>query len=524
MNRIELLKYNKVLYNVSPPGDDFPTGGGGSGGGDGTTTSGGGTNGGQSGTTSSIVIPSLSISPSTDQSIATGTTICFTASGSISLPQEPEQNAVLNAGCAQSLGTGIWVKNCGTSPAPDAETVNSTLLYRNQPFHIVAQNAVFGTPGGSMNNSDALLGVKTTNGYYFYWDVLKYCNSTPGYCESNWLGYVRVINPNGVGSTLSGGLVEANQKFKVRSDGTRIIWEYTTENNWAYNYYSIPIPEDSGDFQFFVNALYVGNTWANIRTYRGSYQATVKPEDFLWNSNCLDNLVINGNKACYTPLVPGSCQVCVSTINTEPKCVNVVSSPLFLKPVNIPCQSCGDETDCSNIPNPTQPSISLSSTVDDAIDITWDDSTSFTTGLFYEVNINSAIQNVLDSTMHLTGLVPGVYDVSIRAIDACGQSDWTPIQSITIPVSSSFEAPQNFTIDIIDDSDPSNIIYGVSWDSVLGAVAYEVWAGNPQSTLLSSTILTNITLGTLFSGLSLSVRAIDAFSNYSPFSSIEVIV
>lgn len=533
MKQLQILKFNKLLYNLSPydlPGDDFPGGGGGGGGvggGDGTTTTGGGTNGGQSGTTSSVIIPSLSISPSTSQSIAVGTTLCFSASGSIYLPQEPEQFAIMDVGNNKSLGTGTWTKTVGNNPAPDAETLNSTLLYRQQPFYIQGQNGVFGTPGGgfgSMVNTDALIGVKSTNGYLFYWDVMRYCNATPaGICTAGWSGYARMIYPSGVGVTIGGGPVEFNQKFKIKSDGTAIIWEYTTRGNWAYNYTRFTIPEDSGDFQFYVNALYVNNTWTNLKTYRGSYQGTVKAEDFIWNSNCIDQLTPSGATACYTAITPGSCQVCVSTINTEPKCVNVVSSPLFLKPTSVECKSCGDVTDCSNIPDPIMPNITVSSTASDNINVIWQDSVSFTSGLYYEVDINGTSQNVLDSSINLIGLSADTYAIKVRAVDDCGASAWSTTQSITIPSASGFSAPANFNVEVEDDSNPSNIVYKANWDSVPGAVAYEVWAGDPPSTLLKSTILTEEVLGVLPTGLQLRVRAIDPSNDYSPYSTIEVI-
>lgn len=524
MKQLEILKYNKILHLLDPNDlpDDFP--GGGSGGGGDINPSGGGTGGTGSGTTSSVIIPTLSISPNIDQSVAIGTKRCITASGTISLPQEAERYAILDSGCAPTLGTGTWIKTCGTNPAPDAETVNTTLLYKYQPFHIVGSNGVFSTPGGSINNTDAQIGVKTTNGYYFYWDVMKYCNATPGNCGSNWLGYARIINPNGVGVTISGGLVEANQQFKVKSDGTRIIWEYTTYNRWVYNYCYVTIPEAGGDFQFYVNALFLGNTWTNLRTYRGSYQGTVKPEDFIWSTNCSDNLQINGNKACYTPTVPGACQVCVSTVNTQPKCINIVSSPLYIRPVNSNCIGCGESTDCANIPNPTQPIVTLSSTVSNSININWNDSLSFTNGLYYELDVNGDVQDVLDSSVVLSDLATGDYTISVRAIDACGESEWTSPQTITISASESeFLPPEDFTLNIIDDSNPTAIIYGASWTSSVGAVDYEIWVGDPQSSIILTTTLLNVTIGTLFTGLKLSVRAVDAFSNYSGFSNIEVV-
>lgn len=513
----EILKSCRVLHNLEPI-DDFPGGGGG--GGDAGTNQ-GGTGGGTSGTTSGIIIPTLTLTPSTDQSVAIGTTTCFTASGTFSLTQESEQNAIIDLGCSLS-STGTWMKTCGTNNAPDAECHNSRLLYRKQPFGITGTNGSFvgATPGSPTNNTHLFIGVKSTNGYYFYWDIFKYCNATSGNCGSNWLGYVKVNYPDGTIQTLSGGLIEFNQQFRVKSDGTRIIWEYTTYNNWAYGYYSLPIPSDSGDFQFFVNALWMNNTWNNLKTYRGSYQGVINSDEFIWTSNCIDNIEINGNEACFTPTSPGSCNICVTTTNATPVCVDVVASPLYLNPIDKDCNNCNDNIDCLNIPNPTKPIISIDSILNNTININWENSISFTTGLYYEIDVNGDIQKVLDNNITLSELEDGNYIFKVRAIDDCGESDWSDEATINIDSFLLFPAaPTDFLVEYIEEDGQ----YKATWVASLGAVEYEIWIGDPQTMFLISSTDTIEYLGTLMPGLKLSVKAKDSFDVYSDFSNIVTI-
>lgn len=517
---IDIIKSTKVLHNLDPNDvDEFPGGGGGSG--DGTTPQ-GGTGGGTSGTTSGIVVPTLSISPSGDQSMALGTSRCFTASGSIIIPQESERFAIINSGCSLS-SNGTWEKSlgCGTNNNPDAECHNTSLIYNKQPFHIVGTNGSFvgSTPGVPINNSHTYIGVKSVGGYYFYWEVLKYCNATAGSCNSNWLAYVKVNFPDGTIQTLSGGLVEFNQQFRVKSDGTRIIWEYTTYNNWVYSYFSLPIPANTGDFQFFVNALWIGNKWNNLKTYRGSFQGTVNPDEFIWNSDCINNLDIDGNTACFTPTVPGSCDICVSTTTTDPICVTVVSSPLYLHPVDQDCNNCADSVDCLNIPDPSTPVIILDSILYDTINLNWPDSISYTTGLYYEVRKNGVIEKVLDNNITYSSLPDGFYEFEVRAVDDCGMSPWSNTEVIS--VSSLFvppAAPTDFAVSFHGGE------YYADWTASVGAVLYEIWAGDPQTTFLLSSVTAPVPMGLLLPGLSLSVRAQDGSGDYSDFSNIEVVI
>lgn len=509
MQLIDIINRTRVLYNLNPgdlPGDQFPGGGGGS-------SSGGG------GVTSNNVVPGLFLSPSTDQSIALGTTLCFTASGAISLPQESERNAVLDLGCSAS-SNGTWVKNCGTNGIFDAEAYSSILLHKKQPFQFTATNSSMASPGPPSNNVDLFMGIKTTGGYMFYFEVMRYCNTTPGNCSNVWQGYIKAVTPDGTQITYVGGLVEFNQKFRLRSDGTTLSWDYTTHNNWVYNRYYITLPEDVGKIQFFVNAKFLNNSWTNLKTYKGSYQGTIPPEDFIWNTNCDDNLVIDGSEACYTPTSSGSCQVCVSTEDIDDrKCVSVIASPLFINPQGIDCDGClGNLEDCANVPNPTTPELTVDYYTEDSISLSWTESLSFAPGLYYEINVNGDIQTVLDTDVILIGLSPDVYTILVRAIDVCGNSDWSVEQIVdlsSIPIGVP-DIPQNFLLE-----DIGNSVYEGSWDSVLGAVSYEIWAGNPQMSLVLSTSSTNTIIGTLPSGIYLSVRAKNGSDVYSDFSNFQ---
>ena len=513
INILDIINRTRVLSNLEGPPDDFPPigipGGGGHGHG-----------GGSGGTTTGVIVSGITLSPSGNQSVAIGVKTCFTASGAISLPTESNRVAVIDVGCYQTA-SGVWIKDCGTNGAFDAEGLNSKLIHPRQPFHISGTNTVFvgGTPGPPMNNVVLLIGVKSTAGYKFFWSVYKYCNSTPGDCSVRWKANASITFPDGSTVNMSTGLVEFNQTFKVKSDGTRIIWEYTTEQNWVYNYAWFNLPSDVGNLQFFVNAAYIGNTWTNLITYRGSYQATIQPDEFIWSTNCPTNLEIDGDKACFVSTTPGSCDVCVNALGLDPVCATVVSSPLYLNPVDTDCGSCGGPTECLNIPDPTIPVITTT-TIDDTITVSWSDSTSFTTGLYYQVDVNGVVTDVLDSTVLLTSLANDTYDIKVRAVDDCGQSDYSNIETVIInnaliPIS----APANFLLTPL--SGPPTT-YTASWDAVVGAVEYEIFIGNPQSTFVIATTSTSIFLGQLINGLSFSVRAKDGSNVYSSFSNIEI--
>ena len=349
LNILNILKNQKTLNVLVIPEDSGFDGlskiygeYGGGGGGAYNPGQGGGTGGSGSGTTSGVLIPTLSVTPSTNQIVAIGSTICFTASGSISLPQQQEQFATLvplNASSTYSNGT--YIKVGGVNNNYDADAVDPSIIYQRQPFHIVGTNSSFTTPGTPDNNSSIKIGVKSTGGYEFYWEVSRYCNAVGGGCTARWYGFMKIKAPNGSITVIPAGpgYTEPSQQFKVRSDGIRIIWEFTTENNWVYNYKSSNIPDDCGDFQFFTSGLFTNNRFDNIRTYKGSYQGTVS--QFEWNTSGSEvDITVTGNTACIIPLQQGSFQLCVATNNVEPICVGVQAVPLYLRPKNLECNSC----------------------------------------------------------------------------------------------------------------------------------------------------------------------------------------
>lgn len=510
---IDIINRNRVLYNLNPDiiDDDFPGGGG------------GGTGGGGNGTTSANTVPALYISPSENQSIAIGTTLCFTASGNMGFPQESEQVAGLNGGCS-ATSSGTWVKNCGTNGQPDAEAYDTRTIHKNRPFQFTGRNGTFNSPASPLLNTHILLGVRTINGYYFYWDVYRYCASTSVGCTSRWMGSIRMSTPQGNQITFATGFVEFNQLFRIRSDGNRISWDYTTENNWIYNRYYITIPEDVGEFQFFVNGLFLNNQWDDLKTLRGSYQSTPTPNDFVWTSDCVDNLVVTGNKACYTPVIAGHCKICVALPNLQPKCVSVVATPLTLTPVNAECRSCGETEECENIPDPTQPVISVTSIDVDSIRISWNDSISLTSGLFYEVKVNSVIETTLDSTVILSSLETGSYNISVRAIDACGASDWSVEVIYEIVAEDDRDAgPADFALtEVPYEGDRTSDLnsYEATWEEVVGADSYEIWVGDPQSYILVTTSDLFYDFISLTGGIYLSVRGKYLDGSYTLFSNI----
>lgn len=412
--------------------DEFPSSAGPVIGGGGGIGVGGGIGGGQ------ILTPGLYLSPSGIQNMPIGTKLCFEASGIMALPQEARQNAVIDVGCSIS-SNGTWIKNCGTNGNPDAECLNSKKIYVKQPFFIQGKNTIFSTPGTPINNNHLFIGVKSEGGYYFFWQVMKYCASTPGYCSTSWMASCIVIFPDGSTTTLENGFIEQDQVFRIKSDGTRIIWEYTTHGNEVYNRAYMNIPENCGDFNFFVNALYLGNTWSNLTTFRSSYQGPIDTEDFIWSSDCLDALEINGKKACYTPTIPGSCNICVSALTMGPVCTTVISSPLYLNPTNAECGDCGILVDCLNIPTPTVPTISFATGSDSLIPldsndvrIIWEDSISFTNGLHYVVYYDGSLIEVLDSSVIFRDLSPSKHTFKVKAVDDCGESIYSNTLTVTI--------------------------------------------------------------------------------------------
>lgn len=516
MNLLNIIKNTQTLSLLANPDlidiDGFP--GGGIGGGD----TGGGS-GGSGGVVTGIVVPGLSMTPNADQSIAIGTKLCFRASGATSLPSEPERAINFDIGCDTS-NNGTWIKTCGVNGGFDSHTTSSTIINRKQPFYIQCKNSVFSTPGSPTNNFHMLFGVKTTNGYYFIWEIYKYCNATAGNCSSPWLANIKMIYPDGSIETLTSGLIEFNQTFRLKSDGNRIIWEYTTYGNWAYNHFYMTIPEDCGNFIPHINGGWNGNRLTNLVIYKGSYQGTTPPEDFIWTSSCPSNLEVTGDTACFTPTIPGSCTVCVSTLQEDPICSNIVSSYLYLTPNGINCDSCGEVGDCLNIPEPTTPIITANVVISD-ISVTWTDSISFTTGLIYELDVNGVITELLDSSVLLTGLADGIYNIRVRAVDDCGQSAWSNIEIVEVDTGA---IPPAGALDfLLTGSLIKPITYDASWSSIPGMVEYEIWIGNPQSKLLLTTTSTTEFLGTLISGLSLSVRGHDGAGNYSDFSNIEIV-
>lgn len=383
------------------------------------------------GQTSSNIVPSLSIYPSENQSIVVGTTLCITASGVLAFPQEAEQLTILDGGCSANNVPGFWGKNCGINGEYDGEAFDTKLIHKKRPWQFTGRNSSLNSPSTAPVNIQLLLGVKSTGGYYFYWHVGKHCNSLSN-CNDVWTGAIRMVSPDGTQTSFRTGYFEYRQLFRVRSDGNAIVWDCTTENKWANNIWGVPIPADAGDFQFFTNAAYFNNTWTELKGFKGSYQASFGAEDFNWTSSCNDDLVVTGNKACFTPTTTSHCQICVSTINSDPKCVSVVASPLSLKPAGIECKSCGTENiDCANIPNPSLPVVTLVKT-GNSVAISWTSSTSLTYGLYYEISINGTIQSALDTDVTINSLPTGAHVIRVRALDACGESAWSASQTVNI--------------------------------------------------------------------------------------------
>lgn len=517
MNILHIIKNQKILNYYPHQIEDFPYPGGGTGGGGG----GGGTGGG---IPSGIIVPGLVISPPGDQALAIGVKRCFTATGTLSLPAMATQSVNIDVGCSK-FSNGTWEKTCGTNGPPDDECFSSKLIHKKQSFSVEAKNTLFQTPGPPYNNFDMIFGVKSTNGYYFYWTVYKYCNATAGYCNSDWLAQCRMHYPDGTVVNLASGYVEFAQTFRLRSDGNRLSWDYTTHNNWVNNRYYVTIPEDVGKFQVFTNALWLTNRWEGFKMQVGAYQGEIGEDEYIWSTNCPAIMNINKRIACYTPTLPGSCDLCVSAQDLDPVCINIVSAPLYLHPIGIDCGLCGGDITCVGIPAPTTPVISVTN-IDDSIIITWSDSTSFTTGLYYEVEITPTLGSkttidVLDSSVTLVSQPDDTYNIRVRALDDCGESAWSNTETITIDTSLFLPSgPANFTISPMGTNPET---YTATWDPVVGSVEYEIWIGNPQTTLLATTTGTSLFLGQLISGLELSVRSKDGLGAYTSFSTIQTI-
>ncbi len=142
---------------------------------------------------------------------------------------------------------------------------------------------------------------------------------------------------NGVISTHGTILVNQNEYFRVRSDGYNIIWERKTNGVWI-NHFSMPIfASQSEDFQFFVNAAFLQNTWTGVITYRGSWQGNVNVD---WSTPDGGSLSGVGNTRCFTANSAGDYRICVSTDFNEPLCVPIKVEPLYFRPRDGECGDC----------------------------------------------------------------------------------------------------------------------------------------------------------------------------------------
>lgn len=507
MNLLNIINSQKILHNLQAPIDpdiDIYPGGGwipGSGG----------------GAISGALVPYLSISPpGKNRSLAIGVTTCFTAEGVISLPDKAYENVNINIGLSQ-FSNGKWKKTSGSNGVMDDECLNNKLIHKKQSFSVMAKNTTFITPGPPNNNFDISFGIKSTSGYYYYWTIYKYDTG-------DWFAQCKMRKPDGVIVNLKNLLADLNQTFLIRSDGGRLLWDYTVNNEWVYAVHQLQIPDDVGSFQVFVDGAYLDNEIDEFKIKTGPYQGKVQDDEFIWTTDCPNSIEINGNKLCYTPTISGSCSICVSAPGLDPICINTVSSPPFLYPVGIQCNSCSDDIDCNNIPNPTDPIISAF-TIEDTITINWLPSISFTSGLYYELEINGISTDVLDTDVTLINQLDGSYSIKVRAVDDCGQSNWSNIVVVIVNNGGLPIGPANF---YLDPSMMRPIEYTAYWDPIGGAIEYEIWIVNagpppPLPSKIATTNLTTYYLGILPSGLPLAVRARIGISTYTDFSNIEIV-
>ena len=339
------LKFRNLKLLEFPPdegGGSGDEGGGGvglppGGGGDPPPSGGGGTT-----PPSGSFLPSITISPNTTQHVAVETQRCFTAIASISVAQEDERLAafdpeVVNGCDVYDASVGYWRKQCGGNSIYDAYTSVPQLIYHSQPFYIVGANSEFNTPGVPNNNTSCYIGVQGTGGWDFMWEVFAYCNTTvTGSCTVTWFGNCRVRNPSNVVTDIALVGVNFNENFRVRSDGTTIYWEKSTAGVWsvAATYAN---PTDGGDYQFFVDALFLQNTWTNVRTFRGSWQGQVP---VTWTVPDGGTLTGTGNTRCFSAPTAGDYSICVEAEGLEPLCIDIVVEPLYFTPVGYECGEC----------------------------------------------------------------------------------------------------------------------------------------------------------------------------------------
>jgi hypothetical protein len=277
---------------------------------------------------------SLTLNPNTPQVAVIGQPLCFEGSGIMSIPQEDPRSLLLAASGTNWIygaPNSTFKKISGTNGIyPDCYPLTDELIYGRQPFTYRFSNVFFVTPGGANNNHSSFITVLDDQDRSYTLEVFKYCNATPGNCNSQWFMKVYV---NG-GSVLNKS-VNQNENFAIVSDGITLKFQRESSQTWR-NEFIMPLPETTS-WRCGLAAAYVGNEMSYISLAKGTYQGSVP---ITWSAPLGGSLAGTTNNQCFTASVVGDYQVCIDSDFDEPLCVDVHASELEFEPTDFDCGGC----------------------------------------------------------------------------------------------------------------------------------------------------------------------------------------
>jgi hypothetical protein len=279
----------------------------------------------------------LVISPSGDQKLVTDLPRCFSGSAIRILNQEdlrPLDIPASGPNWTYDSSSQIFKKTGGGSPVVTSAQ-SDTLVYGKQPFYILGANINFVTPGVPNNNSHCYIGVRDDANTPYFMEVMKYCNnqSCGAVGGSNWVLSVRIgYNIVHIRS------VNYNEKFYVRSDGVNLYFEHI-QGGVTITDHVIALPETT-QWKFEVGAIYQGNEFSLVSTYKGYYQGAVPIGWYTVGAGATLTGAPNGDQ-CFSAPTPGTYQICiVDDYDPDPLCVNIEVDDLYFNPIDYECGAC----------------------------------------------------------------------------------------------------------------------------------------------------------------------------------------
>jgi hypothetical protein len=288
----------------------------------------------------------ITILPSGTVHTAVDLPICFQGSAIVVIPQEDARYLDLpptDVNWSYNITNGTWV-NQGSSFTPTTATSTSS-VYGFQPFWISAVNWTFVTPAAPNRFYDAYWGILDDAGAFYGWHLYKNCGNQsttacggPNTDNSRWQAYIIVAN-------VPVGFLYVNFKegFRLRSDGTNLIWDYLTQGDcpgipsggWCTGIQRQPLPT-TNLFRFNIQSSMAGNEVSFITTFKGTYQGNIP---LTWSVPLGGTLTGTGNTRCFTSNLTGTYQVCGSSDFDDPVCVDVVVDDLYIHAIDFDCGS-----------------------------------------------------------------------------------------------------------------------------------------------------------------------------------------